>query len=295
MKRTAAAATFFLLGMCSVCDAEQIKVHISKTGVYQSEVIKMQLIKKSSTPFSVHFLDRKYESFQMGKYQTVLVGIDYQLKPGTYSLTGVYQIAPNYFVPFPYVVRVKRKFPKLKGNVSQKRSASEQQRINEESAQKERVLQGKSYRRGIMSSFTHSVVPVKINAPFGEKRCRDRVKGGWINCRYHLGVDYRAAFDAEHSKPVGVAAINSGKVIFVGDHLADGKIIMLDHGNGISSGYLHLSKFLVKKGDWVRRGQKIGIAGKTGATDAIHLHLSLKMDNGKTTVDPEKFLKLLSK
>jgi murein DD-endopeptidase MepM/ murein hydrolase activator NlpD len=296
MRGIAAAVLSFLWVLPSLSHAEQIRVRVSKTSVYQSDVIKIQLIKKSSTPFSVHFLDRTYDSFRMGKYHTALIGIDYQLKPGTYSLTAVYQIAPNYFVPFPYVIRVKQKFPKLKGGyVAQKRTPSEQQRINEESAEKGQVLKEKSYRRDAIGYFTHSVLPVKVNAPFGEKRCRDRVRGKWTNCRYHLGVDYRAAFDATHSSPVAVAAINSGKVIFVGDHLADGKIIIIDHGNGISSGYLHLSRFLVKKGDWVRRGQKIGVAGKTGATNAIHLHLFVKMDNGKTTVDPEKLLRLLRK
>jgi len=294
MKRIVSATLFFLFSICSWCGAEQLRVNINKRTVYQSEVLKIQLIKKSSTPFSVHFLNRKHESFQMGKYQTVLIGVDYQLKHGTYSLTGVYQVAPNYYVPIPYVIRVKQKFPKLK-YIPPKRDESEQQRINEEAEQKEKALEEKSPHRSAMEYFVRPIRPIKINAPFGERRCRDRVKGKGINCRYHLGVDYRAAFDEARRKPVAVAAINSGRVVFVGDHLTDGKIIILDHGNGISSGYLHLSKFLVKRGDKVMRGQKIGIAGETGATDAIHLHLFMKMDNGKTMIDPENFLRLLSK
>ncbi len=294
MRKEAITVLFCLLAICQPCNAEQLRAKINKTILYQSEIIKLQLIKKSSAPFSVHFLNRKYDSFQMGKYQTVLIGIDYQLKPGTYSLTGVYQVGPNYYVPIPYVIRVRQKFPKLK-YIPPKRDELEQRRINEEADQKESVLKEKSYRRERVENFSRPIRPVKINAPFGEKRCRDRVKGKLVNCRYHLGVDYRAAFDEARSQPVAVAAINSGRVTFVGDHLADGKIIILDHGNGISSGYLHLSKFLVKQGDWVRRGQKIGIAGKTGATDAIHLHLFVKMNNGEAVIDPEKFLNFLSK
>ena len=103
-----------------------------------------------------------------------------------------------------------------------------------------------------------------------------------------MGTDYRAAFDEGRSRPAAIFAINDGRVVLTKDHLINGKLMVLDHGNGITSGYLHLSKFLVKQGQWVRVGQKIGIAGRTGATEAIHLHLFIKMDYGKTAVDPEK-------
>lgn len=269
--------------------AEQIRITINKKIVYQSEVMKIQLVRKSTAPFSVNFLGRKHTSFLMGKYQTVLLGVDYQLKPGTYSITGVFEALPNFYLPIYYKVRVKEKFPKLK-YYPPKRSEEEQQKINQESEKIHQVSQKPSKKLIYLNPFVQPVKPKKVNSPFGEKRCRDKIGKKKFNCRYHLGTDYRAAFDENHSKPVEISAINKGKVILVDNHLMDGKVIVIDHGNGISSGYLHLSKFLVKEGDWVKAGQKIGIAGKTGATEAIHLHLFIKMDNGETLIDPQKFL-----
>ena len=287
----------FLISLMVVCNvsAETIRTTINKRSVFQGDVLKVQLIRKSTAPFMVQFLDRKYSSVLAGKRQTVLIGIDYQLKPGKYNLAGSYEAVPNFYLPFQYVISVKQKFPKLKYKPP-KRLETEQKIINQESGKTHTALQRQVFKLKQLKRFVWPIKPVKINAGFGERRCRDRDRRGrGFNCRYHLGTDYRAAFDKERSQPVAVNAINDGKVILLDNHLMDGKMLVIDHGNGISSGYLHLSKFLVREGDRVRAGQKIAIAGKTGATDAIHLHLFIKMDNGKTTVDPDKFLRMNSK
>ena len=287
-------AFFFLLAGVNSVSAETIKITLNKKVVYQSEVLKIQLIRKSTEPFFMNFLGRKQDSFLMGKYQTVLIGIDYQLKPGTYSLTGVFQAGPKFYLPIHYKIRVKEKFPKLKYQPPE-RPETEQARINQESKKTRQVSQKPSRKLVSLNPFVWPVKPIKVNAKFGERRCRDRIGKRKFNCRYHLGTDYRAAFDRYRSQPVKIFAINKGKVILTDDHLMDGKIAVIDHGNGISSGYLHLSKLLVKEGDWVKAGQKIGIAGKTGATEAVHLHLFIKMDNGKTLIDPDNFLQTMVK
>ncbi len=290
---------FFLFAGTNFTSAEYIKVALNKKAVYQSEVLKIQLIRKSTETFTVNFLGRKYDSFLMGKCQTALIGIDYQLKPGTYTLAGVYQAGQKFYLPIRYLIRVKEKFPVLKYNPPQ-RPEAEQKKINQESEKTHQVSEKPSRKLVSLNPFVWPVKPIKanapkVNSPFGERRCRDRIGKRKFNCRYHLGTDYRAAFDEYHNKPVEICAINKGKVVLSDNQLMDGKIIVIDHGNGISSGYLHLSKFLVKEGDWVRAGQKIAVAGKTGATDAIHLHLFIKMDNGKTLIDPDKFLKMMVK
>ncbi|MBI3046355.1 MAG: M23 family metallopeptidase [Candidatus Harrisonbacteria bacterium] len=274
--------------------AEQVRVTINKKTVYQSEVLKIQLIQKSTAPFSVNFLGRKHESFLMGRRQTVLLGIDYQLKLGTYSITGVLKEADNFYFPIYYKITVREKFPKLK-YVPPKRSEKEQARINKETEEKRAVLERIDYQPDSMGHFARPVHPAVVNANFGEKRCRDRTLWRRFNCRYHLGIDYRAAFDFFHQRPEPIRAINNGRVVLTESRIVDGKTVVIDHGYGISSEYLHLSKFSVKIGEIVKRGQIIGIAGKTGATEAIHLHLTIKMDNGKTIVDPESFFQAVSK
>ena len=196
MKRLALSAAILLFPRQWLF-AEQARVTIDKKTVYQSEVMKIQVIRKSTAPFSVNFLGRKQESFLMGKYQTVLLGIDYQLKPGTYSITGVLKPADNFYLPIYYKIRVKEKFPKLKYSPP-KRPEKEQAQINKEAEKKRAVLERIDYRPDSMWRFVWPVQPVVVNANFGEKRCRDRILGRRFNCYYHRGTDYRAAFDFFH-------------------------------------------------------------------------------------------------
>lgn len=276
-------------------------IKISQTKVYQGDVIKVSLAYKSTMPFRVDFLGREHKSFEMNGFQTVLIGIDYRLNPGTYAIKGVYPMMESpdpYFVAIAHKIRVKKKYPKLKW-VPRERSEEEKKKIFKNSAEINNAARHSARKLKRLKKFAWPIKasnnkPPFVTSKFEDKRCRrDKVRG--LLCHYHAGTDYRAAFDRKRSKPEPVRAINDGRVVLVADHLLNGKTIVLDHGNGISSGYLHLSKFLVKNGDLVKRGQKIGIAGKTGATNAIHLHLFIRMAHGKTVIDPHRFLRKFTK
>ncbi len=98
----------------------------------------------------------------------------------------------------------------------------------------------------------------------------------------HLGVDFGGA---EGSK---VAAMNDGVVEKAESTALYGNAVIIDHGEGIFSMYLHLKTILISKGMKVRRGQAIGTLGQTGYSTGPHLHLSVKI-NG-VSVDPIKFV-----
>ncbi len=98
----------------------------------------------------------------------------------------------------------------------------------------------------------------------------------------HLGVDFRGA---EGSK---VAAMNDGIVEKAENTALYGNMVIIDHGEGIFSMYLHLKTILTAKGAKVKRGQVIGTLGQTGYATGPHLHLSVKI-NG-VSVDPIKFV-----
>ena len=102
----------------------------------------------------------------------------------------------------------------------------------------------------------------------------------------HLGVD----LDAVEGTPV--YAINNGKVVLAKELTVYGNIIIIDHGFGIYSLYLHLSEFKVSEGEILKRGQLIGLVGNTGWSLGPHLHLSIKVDGA--SVDPLKFIKAVS-
>ena len=85
----------------------------------------------------------------------------------------------------------------------------------------------------------------------------------------HEGVD----FVADVGAPIKAAA--GGIVVYSDIHAGYGNMIEIDHGNGLVSRYAHASKRLVKEGDVVLRGQKIGEVGSTGRSTGPHLHFEV--------------------
>jgi murein DD-endopeptidase MepM/ murein hydrolase activator NlpD len=103
----------------------------------------------------------------------------------------------------------------------------------------------------------------------------------------HLGVDLDAVEGTQ------VYAINDGKVALVEELTVYGNTIIIDHGLGIYSLYLHLSEFKVSEGKMVKRGELIGLSGNTGWSVGPHLHFSIKL-NG-SSVDPLIFIREINK
>ena len=104
--------------------------------------------------------------------------------------------------------------------------------------------------------------------------------------RTHEGVDLRA--------PVGMAvrAANAGKVVMIARNFTrEGNMVILSHGLGIFSVYMHLSKFEVKLGETVKRGQLVALTGRTGTginRGDEHLHFSIKIRDAY--VEPLEFI-----
>ncbi len=100
----------------------------------------------------------------------------------------------------------------------------------------------------------------------------------------HEGTDFAAA------PGTPVYAINRGIVKIAEPFTAYGNTIVLDHGVGVQSLYMHLSEIDVKPGQVVQRGQLLGLSGETGYSEGPHLHLSIKIAG--VSIDPLKFLAL---
>jgi murein DD-endopeptidase MepM/ murein hydrolase activator NlpD len=99
----------------------------------------------------------------------------------------------------------------------------------------------------------------------------------------HTGLDFRAAT----GDPVRATA--NGKVSSSGWMGGYGRMVEVDHGNGLSTRYGHLSEIHVKVGDVVKIGQVIGAVGSTGRSTGPHLHYETRIDGD--AVDPQKFLR----
>jgi murein DD-endopeptidase MepM/ murein hydrolase activator NlpD len=101
----------------------------------------------------------------------------------------------------------------------------------------------------------------------------------------HDGYDYGLYFE-----PIAAAADGTIKLadwLVPGCHTClSGQTVEIDHHNGLLSFYGHMSKIFVSKGQWVRRGQVIGISGMSGSATGPHLHFGLYYMNGNGPVDP---------
>ena len=123
------------------------------------------------------------------------------------------------------------------------------------------------------------ILPVEgpISGPFGKRRFfNDQPR------RPHSGTDIAAPAGT----PIKVAA--SGRVSLVGDFFFNGRLVVVDHGEGLKTMYNHMDQIDVKKNQVVSRGESIGTVGSTGRSTGPHLHLGVVL-NG-VSVDPALFI-----
>ena len=100
--------------------------------------------------------------------------------------------------------------------------------------------------------------------------------------------EFHAGLDIPNRVGTSVYAPGNGVVESVSVGNGNGRMVVLDHGQGIVTKYAHLSKSFVKKGDRVRKGQKIGAVGNTGKSTNPHLHYEVRV-NG-IPIDPRRKL-----
>jgi murein DD-endopeptidase MepM/ murein hydrolase activator NlpD len=119
----------------------------------------------------------------------------------------------------------------------------------------------------------------RVTSPFGVRADPENDRAG-----FHTGVDLAAPYDT----PVYSTA--PGVVTFAGYRDDYGKIVEIDHGNGIATRYAHLHAFTVSVGEHVNLHQQIGYLGSTGRATGPHVHYEVVV-NGEPQ-DPEKFIGL---
>jgi murein DD-endopeptidase MepM/ murein hydrolase activator NlpD len=117
-------------------------------------------------------------------------------------------------------------------------------------------------------AFLHS--PLKFAAPITSHFSMSRYHPILKEYRPHLGIDYGA--------PQGtpVQTIGEGRVIFAGPKGQDGNLVKVQHSNGYTTYYMHLSRILVRNGQHVAQGVTIGLVGMTGLATGPHLDFRIE-------------------
>jgi len=133
------------------------------------------------------------------------------------------------------------------------------------------------------SSYTPSIWPVlgRVTDGFGERLDPFSGEGA-----FHTGVDVSSDYGA----PVHVTA--DGMVVDAGQHSGYGRVVIVDHGFGLTTWYAHLSSFAVIAGTRVRRGEVIGYTGISGRSTGPHVHYEVRVNNAP--VNPRHYMKTAS-
>lgn len=209
-------------------------------------------------------------------------GVSLETKPGSYELELSSNLQPALTFKKKFSV-TDGKYPKIQGKLSVEGKFTEpnpeqQKEIEEAKQVKSDYLNRTTSEREWAGQFA-APTEAEISDVFGIQRV---FNGKTLST--HLGLDFRVHTGTP------VAAMNEGTVILARFLYYEGNFVVIDHGQGLSTLYLHLSELKVKEGDRVKRGQIVGLSGGTGRATGPHLDVRVRWQG--TYLDPARLLQL---
>jgi murein DD-endopeptidase MepM/ murein hydrolase activator NlpD len=211
-----------------------------------------------------------------------LAGVSLETHSGTYTLDLKGGTASGKDALFQRKVVIQsRKYPSVAVTVAKKftePNAEQLQQINQDQAVKQEHFRSIDPQREWSGRFL-APVNALVSDVFGTRR----MFNGKVQST-HQGLDYAV--------PSGtpVLALNAGTVLLARLLYFEGNCVVLDHGQGLLTLYLHLSEFKVKEGDRVTRGQQLGLSGGSGRATGPHLHIAVRWQG--IYVNPATLMKL---
>jgi murein DD-endopeptidase MepM/ murein hydrolase activator NlpD len=197
-----------------------------------------------------------------------LGGTSLETKPGSYALTleGVAAAGSKSTFRRNFVIG-HAKYPVIPLKVSKQFTEpnSEQLQVIKE----DQDLKRKTFSRTTPEREWEGGFSPPVDAPTSDGFGTRRVFNGETKS-VHQGLDYRVG------PGTPVSAVNGGTVILARPLYFEGNCVVLDHGQGLLSLYLHLSEIKVKEGERVTGGQLLGLSGATGRATGPHLHIAVR-------------------
>jgi|SRR5271167_2637600 len=197
-----------------------------------------------------------------------VAGTSLETPAGVYTLHLSGKSKSGSSVTFEQRITVKRAhYPKTSVSVDHKFTepdAAELKQIDEDRTLKHEVFGRISSAQEWEGDF-QAPVTAAVSGVFGSSRV---FNGKTLSV--HEGLDYAV--------PAGtpVAAVNRGTVVLARPMFFEGNCVVIDHGQGLMTLYLHLSKIRVQEGEQVSRGGIVGLSGGTGRSTGPHLHVAVR-------------------
>ena len=222
------------------------------------------------------------------KTWSALAGVPFETAPGSYSLELTGETAagksPGNKITFSQQFTVAEgKYPRIQSKLSVEGKFTEPT-----PEQQKQIEEGQQIKKDYLSRVTPArewsgEFAAPANAEISDVFGAQRIFNGKVGST-HWGLDFRV--------PTGtpVEAMNDGTVLLARPLYYEGNFVVLDHGQGLLTIYMHLSEFKVKEGDQVKRGQVIALSGGTGRATGPHLHVGVRWQG--TYIDPAALIRL---
>lgn len=278
-QRTAIVVTVFFISLfCSVADVSALSAKISPGSVFPGDAFIIRWEGKGVTrPPVAEFDNRQIRFYSCGRRCYFGLGsADLETAPGIYRIKVKSHKSSR---RLKLIVR-KPDFPVISMRLPEEKvfpPPEDEERIAREDQKMKELWQAETDRlwKG------RFIIPLdnEISTVFGVKRIMNEKK-----VSVHRGIDIRGS-DGED-----VMASNNGRVVLAEELFYGGNTIVLNHGAGVFSVYMHLSAMSVKVDDQVSKGDIIGLVGSTGRASGPHLHFSMKL--GDRSINPVSLLRL---
>jgi murein DD-endopeptidase MepM/ murein hydrolase activator NlpD len=212
-----------------------------------------------------------------------VAGVDVEVAPGSYPLTIDVEFKDGSHTTLHKDVAVaEAPYEKVPLSVPDKFVEPNAAALKKIAADK--IVKDKAYANSSPKPlWSGNFGPPLHHAPESDSFGNQRIFNGKL-ASVHRGLDYHAKTGTP------VAAINSGRVVLARPLYYEGGCVMIDHGMGLMSVYMHLSKTNVAVGRRVRRGQIIALSGASGRATGPHLHLGIRWEG--SYLDAAKLFKL---
>jgi murein DD-endopeptidase MepM/ murein hydrolase activator NlpD len=211
-----------------------------------------------------------------------IAGVDVEVVPGTYPLTVQISSVRGAQTLHKDLTVGEAAYTKVPLTVPDKFVEPDALALKKIAADK--IVKDKAFANSATTpQWSGNFVPPLHLAPQSDSFGNQRLFNGKL-ASVHRGLDYHAKM----STPV--AAINSGRVVLARPLYFEGGCVVIDHGLGLMSVYMHLSKFQVKVGQKVRKGQVIALSGASGRATGPHLHLGVRWQG--SYLDPAKLFEI---